>query len=89
MLPLLGDTSWPSESAPGIYPPRLFRLRGGELKNKPERKLSSLQVSNFQSFGPAMMEISFEDVTHLLGPNGAGKTAALQVLCRMLHLNPI
>ncbi|UVM47698.1 AAA family ATPase [Pseudomonas sp. B21-015] len=51
-------------------------------------KLCSLQVSNFQSFGPAMMEISFEDVTYLLGPNGSGKTAALQALCRMFAFEP-
>lgn len=49
-------------------------------------RLCSLYVSNFQSFGPAMEEISFEDVTYLLGPNGAGKTAALQALCRMFSL---
>lgn len=51
-------------------------------------RLCSLYVSNFQSFGPAMEEISFEDVTYLLGPNGAGKTAALQALCRMFSFDP-
>ncbi|MFO7038601.1 AAA family ATPase [Pseudomonas aeruginosa] len=51
-------------------------------------RLCSLSVSNFQSFGPAMEEISFEDVTYLLGPNGAGKTAALQALCRMFSFDP-
>ncbi|SKA91368.1 putative ATP-dependent endonuclease of the OLD family [Pseudomonas extremaustralis] len=51
-------------------------------------KLCSLQLSNFQSFGPAMEEISFEDVTYLLGPNGSGKTAALQALCRMFAFEP-
>ncbi|HCT2591434.1 AAA family ATPase [Pseudomonas aeruginosa] len=51
-------------------------------------RLCSLFVSNFQSFGPAMEEVSFEDVTYLLGPNGAGKTAALQALCRMFSVDP-
>lgn len=51
-------------------------------------RLCSLWVSNFQSFGPAVVEISFEAVTYLLGPNGAGKTAALQALCRMFAFEP-
>ena len=51
-------------------------------------RLSSLNASNFQSFGSAMEEISFEDVTYLLGPNGAGKTAVLQALCRMFSVDP-
>ncbi|WP_122266122.1 ATP-dependent endonuclease, partial [Pseudomonas syringae] len=51
-------------------------------------KLCSLRVSNFQSFGPRMEEISFEDVTYLLGPNGSGKTATLQGLCRMFAFEP-
>lgn len=51
-------------------------------------KLCSLRVSNFQSFGPRMEEISFEDVTYLLGPNGSGKTATLQALCRMFAFEP-
>ncbi|GAD65179.1 DUF2813 domain-containing protein, partial [Aquipseudomonas alcaligenes] len=51
-------------------------------------RLSNLLISNFQSFGPAAEEISFEDVTYLLGPNGAGKTAALQALCRMFSVDP-
>lgn len=51
-------------------------------------KLCVLRVSNFQSFGPRMEEISFEDVTYLLGPNGSGKTATLQALCRMFAFEP-
>lgn len=51
-------------------------------------RLCSLFVHNFQSFGPAVEEISFSDVTYLLGPNGAGKTAALQALCRMFSVDP-
>jgi putative ATP-dependent endonuclease of OLD family len=51
-------------------------------------KLCSLQVSNFQSFGPDRTDVSFEDVTYLLGPNGAGKTAALQALCRIFAFEP-
>ncbi|MCG4452113.1 AAA family ATPase [Pseudomonas sp. MMS21-TM103] len=51
-------------------------------------RLCSLFVSNFQSFGPTMEEVSFSDVTYLLGPNGAGKTAALQALCRMFAFDP-
>lgn len=52
-------------------------------------KLCSLQVSNFQSFGPPMMEISFEDVTYLLGPNGAGKTQHCRRFAGCVRLNPI
>ncbi|MDR6680204.1 ATP-dependent nuclease [Pseudomonas oryzihabitans] len=51
-------------------------------------RLTSVFVSNFQSFGPVAEKISFEDVTYLLGPNGAGKTAALQALCRMFSFDP-
>ena len=51
-------------------------------------RLCSLFVHNFQSFGPAVEEVSFSDVTYLLGPNGAGKTAALQALCRMFSVDP-
>ncbi|MCW2293170.1 putative ATP-dependent endonuclease of OLD family [Pseudomonas sp. BIGb0408] len=51
-------------------------------------KLFSLGISGFQSFGPGITTITFEDVTYLLGPNGAGKTATLQALARMFGFEP-
>ncbi|KPW40615.1 hypothetical protein ALP45_01943 [Pseudomonas coronafaciens pv. atropurpurea] len=51
-------------------------------------KLCKLRISGFQSFGPDVTDITFEDVTYLLGPNGAGKTATLQALARMFGFEP-
>ncbi|NDU75962.1 AAA family ATPase [Actinomadura sp. DSM 109109] len=46
-------------------------------------KITTLRVSNFQSFGPEPTAIDLNDLTYVLGPNGAGKTAVLQALSRL------
>lgn len=51
-------------------------------------KLHRLRISNFQSFGPEIAEITLDDLTFLIGPNGAGKTAVLQALCRLFAFEP-
>ena len=51
-------------------------------------KLNRLRISNFQSFGPAVTDITLEDLTFLIGPNGSGKTAVLQALCRLFAFDP-
>lgn len=50
-------------------------------------KLHSLRLSNFQSFGEDVTEITLDDVTFLIGPNGSGKTAAMQALCRLFSFD--
>ena len=51
-------------------------------------KLNWLRISNFQSFGPEVTEVTLEDLTFLIGPNGSGKTAVLQALCRLFAFDP-
>ena len=51
-------------------------------------KLHSIRMSNFQSFGPEVTEVDFENLTFLIGPNGAGKTALLQALSRLFDFYP-
>ena len=51
-------------------------------------KLQYLRISNFQSFGPEVTEIEFNDLTFLIGPNGSGKTALLQALSRLFDYSP-
>ncbi|MBA3013970.1 MAG: AAA family ATPase [Proteobacteria bacterium] len=51
-------------------------------------KLYRLRISNFQSFGTGIAEITLDDLTFLIGPNGAGKTAVLQALCRLFAFDP-
>ena len=46
-------------------------------------KITTLRLSNFQSFGPEPTEIDLDDLTYVLGPNGSGKTAVLQALSRL------
>ena len=50
--------------------------------------LKCIRLCNFQSFGPEITEISFENMTYLIGPNGAGKTAILQALCKLFSIDP-
>ena len=53
--------------------------------NKGHRmKISSIRISNFQSFGQEPTEIKLEnEITYILGPNGSGKTVVLQALARL------
>jgi putative ATP-dependent endonuclease of OLD family len=51
-------------------------------------KLDKLRLFNFQSYGSAPTELSFDELTFLIGPNGSGKTATLQALCRMFGFDP-
>ena len=51
-------------------------------------KLTTVRLSNFQSFGPEPTEISLENITYLIGPNGSGKTAVLQAISRMFAFEP-
>lgn len=47
-------------------------------------KISSIRISNFQSFGQEPTEIKLEnEITYILGPNGSGKTVVLQALARL------
>ncbi len=51
-------------------------------------KLHLLRISNFQSFGSEVSEITLDDLTFLIGPNGSGKTAVLEALCRLFAFDP-
>ncbi|MCC9198254.1 AAA family ATPase [Arthrobacter sp. zg-Y820] len=51
-------------------------------------QITTLRLSNFQSFGLEPTEISLAEVTFVLGPNGAGKTAALTALSRLFSPIP-
>jgi putative ATP-dependent endonuclease of OLD family len=46
-------------------------------------KITTLRLSNFQSFGPERSTVELEDVTYVLGPNGSGKTTVLEALSRL------
>jgi putative ATP-dependent endonuclease of OLD family len=46
-------------------------------------RITTLRLSNFQSFGPLPVGIELDDLTFVLGPNGSGKTAVLQALSRL------
>lgn len=46
-------------------------------------KITTLRLSNFQSFSVTPTPIDLADVTYVLGPNGSGKTAVLEALSRM------
>lgn len=46
-------------------------------------KITTLRVSNFQSFGPEPTAVNLAELTYVLGPNGAGKTAVLEALSRL------
>ncbi len=46
-------------------------------------QITTLRLSNFQSFGPKPTTINLEELTYVLGPNGAGKTAVLGALSRL------
>ena len=46
-------------------------------------RITTLRLSNFQSFGPNPTAVDLEDLTYVLGPNGSGKTAVLQALSRL------
>lgn len=46
-------------------------------------RITTLRLSNFQSFGPDRTTIDLEDLTYVLGPNGSGKTAVLEALARL------
>lgn len=45
--------------------------------------MTTLRLSNFQSFGPTPTTINLDDLTYVLGPNGSGKTAVLEALSRL------
>lgn len=51
-------------------------------------KLNGIRLSNFQSFGQEITEVSLQSITYLIGPNGSGKTAVLQALCRLFAFDP-
>lgn len=46
-------------------------------------KITTLRLSNFQSFGSKPTSIALDDLTYVLGPNGSGKTAVLEALSRL------
>ncbi|MGP9787965.1 ATP-dependent nuclease [Glutamicibacter sp. 287] len=46
-------------------------------------KITTLRLSNFQSFSATPTPIALADMTYVLGPNGAGKTAVLEALSRL------
>ncbi|WP_327172563.1 AAA family ATPase [Streptomyces sp. NBC_01336] len=46
-------------------------------------KITTLRLSNFQSFGPEPTEIDLDDLMYVLGPNGSGKTTVLEALSRL------
>lgn len=46
-------------------------------------KITTLRLSNFQSFGIKPTAIDLADLTYVLGPNGSGKTAVLGALSRL------
>ncbi|MGL6235587.1 MAG: ATP-dependent nuclease [Segniliparus sp.] len=51
-------------------------------------RITSLRLSNFQSFGPTATEIALDGLNYVLGPNGSGKTAVLEALSRMFSPLP-
>ncbi|WP_417374433.1 AAA family ATPase [Glutamicibacter protophormiae] len=51
-------------------------------------RLTTLRISNFQSFSAAPTEIDLAAMTYVLGPNGAGKTAVLEALSRLFSPVP-
>jgi putative ATP-dependent endonuclease of the OLD family len=46
-------------------------------------RITTLRLSNFQSFGLEPTTIDLEELTYVLGPNGSGKTAVLEALSRL------
>ncbi|MCT2587572.1 ATP-dependent nuclease [Actinophytocola gossypii] len=46
-------------------------------------RITTLRLSNFQSFGPEPTAIDLDDLTYVLGANGSGKTAVLEALSRL------
>lgn len=46
-------------------------------------QITTLRLSNIQSFGPTPTAIELHNLTYVLGPNGAGKTAVLEALSRL------
>ncbi|MFD7737746.1 AAA family ATPase [Streptomyces sp. MJM8645] len=46
-------------------------------------KITTLRLSNFQSFGANPTAIDLDDLTYVLGPNGSGKTTVLEALSRL------
>lgn len=46
-------------------------------------KITTLRLSNFQSFGSQPTAIDLDDLTYVLGPNGSGKTTVLEALSRL------
>ncbi|WP_392872435.1 ATP-dependent endonuclease [Streptomyces sp. LN499] len=46
-------------------------------------KITTLRLSNFQSFGSKPTAIDLDDLTYVLGPNGSGKTTVLEALSRL------
>lgn len=46
-------------------------------------KITTLRLSNFQSFGAEPTSIDLGGLTYVLGPNGSGKTAVLEALSRL------
>jgi putative ATP-dependent endonuclease of the OLD family len=51
-------------------------------------KITTLRLSNFQSFGPDPTEVKLDALTYVLGPNGSGKTAVLEALSRLFSPLP-
>jgi putative ATP-dependent endonuclease of the OLD family len=46
-------------------------------------QITTLRLSNFQSFGPEPTIVNLAALTYVLGPNGSGKTAVLEALSRL------
>ncbi|MBT2530434.1 AAA family ATPase [Streptomyces sp. ISL-99] len=46
-------------------------------------KITTLRLSNFQSFSSNATTIDLDDLTYVLGPNGSGKTTVLEALSRL------
>lgn len=46
-------------------------------------RITTLRLSNFQSFGSKPTPIDLDDLTYVLGPNGSGKTTVLEALSRL------
>ena len=46
-------------------------------------QITTLRLSNFQSFGPEPTTVNLAALTYVLGPNGSGKTAVLEALSRL------
>ncbi|WP_144628284.1 ATP-dependent nuclease [Arthrobacter woluwensis] len=51
-------------------------------------RITTVRLSNFQSFGPTPTSIDLAEVSYVLGPNGAGKTAVLEALSRLFSPLP-